>query len=93
MAKVSELSGVYAMSFIINILRRGYGYMGFTVGKKPLFLYQRQGGISDVDYQIDFDFCEFVYNQRRKSGWRITQRGCATCYLVLAFLFDSHSST
>ena len=66
--KSQELSGVYAMSFIINILRRAdMVKWGSTVGKNPYFFISDRVESSDVDYQIDFDFCEFVYNQRRKS--------------------------
>ena len=64
--KSQDLSGVYAMSFIINILRRvDMVKWGSTVGSNPYFFINDRVESSDVDYQIDFDFCEFVYNQRR----------------------------
>ena len=60
--KSQDLEGTLAMSFIINILRReDMVKWGSTVGSSPYFFVCDHVESSDVDYQHDFDFCEYVY--------------------------------
>ena len=64
-ARSQDLQGMLAMSFAINILRRNdMVEWGSTVGNRPyLYICDRINSL-DVDYQVDFDFCEHIYNQR-----------------------------
>lgn len=63
--KSQDLQGTLAMSFVINILGRSdMVKWGSTVGKNPYFYVCDRISSLDVDYQVDFDFCEHVYKQR-----------------------------
>ncbi|MGB2601583.1 MAG: hypothetical protein WBD00_03410, partial [Candidatus Omnitrophota bacterium] len=63
--KSQDLSGVLAMSFIINILRReDMVKWGSCVGSNSYFFCVDGVTSTDVDFQEDFDFCEMVYKQR-----------------------------
>jgi len=66
--KSQDLEGTYAMSFIINILKRKkMVQIGSTVGENPCFYICDSIDSMDVDYQDDFDFCEFIYKKRREA--------------------------
>jgi N-acylneuraminate cytidylyltransferase len=63
--KSQDLSGVLAMSFIVNILKReDMVKWGSCVGNNPYFFCVDSVTSTDVDFQEDFDFCEMVYKQR-----------------------------
>lgn len=63
--KSQDLSGMCAMSFVINILKReDMVRWGSCVGKNPYFFYLDRLTSIDVDFQEDFDFCETIYKQR-----------------------------
>jgi N-acylneuraminate cytidylyltransferase len=64
--KSQDLSGVCAMSFVINMLRRkDMVRWGSCVGTSPYFFYLDRVTSWDVDFQEDFDFCEMIYRQRK----------------------------
>lgn len=63
--KSQDLQGVCAMSYVINILKRGdMERWGSCVGSNPYFFYLDSIVSTDVDFQKDFDFCEMIYKQR-----------------------------
>jgi len=63
--KSQDLSGVYALSFVINILKReNMVKWGSCVGYKPFFYLLDPVTSTDVDYQWNFDFCEMIYRER-----------------------------
>lgn len=63
--KSQDLSGMCAMSFVINILKReDMVRWGSCVGKNPYFFYLDRLTSIDVDFQEDFDFCAMIYEQR-----------------------------
>jgi len=63
-ARSQDLEGVYCMSFVINILKReDMIRWGSCVGNNPEFYEIDQLTSWDIDFQIDFDFCEFVYKK------------------------------
>ena len=63
--KSQDLKGAYSMSFVINILKReDMVEWGSTVGKTPYFYVCDYLDSIDVDYQHDFDFCEFLYKKK-----------------------------
>ena len=63
--KSQDLRGVYAMSFVINILKReDMVKWGSCVGQKPYFYLLDLVTSTDVDFQWDFDFCEMIYRER-----------------------------
>jgi N-acylneuraminate cytidylyltransferase len=63
--KSQDLTGVCAMSFVINILKRtDMVKWGSCVGKNPYFFYLDRVTSTDVDFQENFDFCEMIYKQR-----------------------------
>ena len=65
--KSQDLSGTYALSFVVNILRReNMIKWGSCVGENP-FLYVLDPIISlDIDFQHNFDFCELMYMRGKK---------------------------
>ncbi len=69
-----DLQDVYAMSFIINILRReDMVRWGSCVGEKPYFFCLDRVTSKDVDFQEDFDFCETIYKKRCEA---VKQESC-----------------
>jgi len=63
-----DLEGTLAMSYVINILRReDMIKWGSCVGFSPYFYTLDQTISTDIDFQIDFEFCEFIYNKRKKN--------------------------
>ncbi|MDD5430600.1 MAG: hypothetical protein PHE97_07785 [Candidatus Omnitrophica bacterium] len=61
-----DLKGVYALSFVINILRReDMVKWGSCVGSKPYFYLLDPVISTDVDFQWNFDFCEMVYKKHK----------------------------
>ncbi|HJP19820.1 MAG TPA: hypothetical protein QF468_14340 [Nitrospinota bacterium] len=60
-----DLEGVCAMSHAINIMRREEMIpLGSYLGSSPYFFYMDSISSLDIDYQIDFDFCEMIYKKR-----------------------------
>lgn len=59
-----DLSGMVALSFVINILvRKDMMRWGSCVGENPYFYMLDQLTSTDIDFQWDFDFCEMVYKK------------------------------
>ena len=64
-SKSQDLSGLYALSFVVMILKReDMMKWGSLVGNKPYFFELGKVTSMDVDFQEDFDFCEMIYKQR-----------------------------
>jgi CMP-N-acetylneuraminic acid synthetase len=62
-----DLSGCYAMSFIINILKRqDMVSWGSCVGRKPYFFVVDPITSTDIDFEEDFQLCEMIYLDRKK---------------------------
>lgn len=60
-----DLSGICAITFVINILKRqDMIKWGSCVGQKPFFYMLDPVTSTDVDFQWNFDFCEMIYKQR-----------------------------
>jgi len=60
-----DLNGIYALSFIVNILKReDMVKWGSCVGNRPYFYLLDHVTSTDVDFQWDFDFCEMIYKKR-----------------------------
>lgn len=60
-----DLVGCYALSFVINILKRNDMVKWEScVGSKPYFYLLDSLTSTDIDFQEDFDFCEMIYRQR-----------------------------
>lgn len=59
-----DLSGVCAISFVVNILRRGdMVKWGSCVGDRPYFYILDSVISTDIDFQWNFDFCEMIYKK------------------------------
>jgi N-acylneuraminate cytidylyltransferase len=64
--KSQDLSDVYEMTFVINILKRqNMIEWGSCVGDNPYFYKLSKIDSWDIDFQEDFDFCEMIYRQRK----------------------------
>ena len=62
-----DLSPLISLPFVINILKKkDLIKWGSCVGKKPYFFILDSLTAKDIDTQEDFDFCESVYNNRKK---------------------------
>ncbi len=60
-----DLQGVSSLTFAINILKRDDMIKwGSCVGNNPYFYYMDKLDAWDIDDQVDFDFCEFMYKRR-----------------------------
>ena len=60
-----DLEGVSSLTFAINILKReDMVKWGSCVGTSPYFFYMDKLEAWDIDDQVDFDFCEFMYKSR-----------------------------
>ena len=60
-----DLEGVCSLTFVINILnRKDMVSWGSCVGNSPYFYYMDKLDSWDIDDQVDFDFCEFMYKRR-----------------------------
>ena len=66
--KSQDLKGTFALSFVINILKRkDMIKWGSCVGNRP-YLYELNTITSwDIDFQEDFDFCESIYKKRKNN--------------------------
>ena len=59
-----DLIPVYSLSFVINILKRtDMVKWGSCVGRNPYFYLLDKLTSWDIDDQIDFDFCEYIFNK------------------------------
>ena len=66
--KSQNLSDLYAVSFVVNILKKeDMVKWGSLVGNKPFFYCLDKTTSMDVDFQEDFDFCEMVYRKRKET--------------------------
>ncbi|HRK33688.1 MAG TPA: hypothetical protein PLJ47_03750 [Candidatus Hydrogenedentes bacterium] len=64
-ARSQDLKGVYAINFVVEILpRESMVKWGSLVGDRPYFYVLDAVTARDIDFQVDFDFCEMVYRQR-----------------------------
>jgi N-acylneuraminate cytidylyltransferase len=62
-----DLKPLISLPFVINILKKNdLIKWGSCVGKNPYFFIINPLIATDIDNQINFDFCEFVYNNRKK---------------------------
>lgn len=60
-----DLPDIYALNFAINIISRENMMQNMNVvGFKPYIYGIDEVEATDIDNQVDFDFAEFVYNQR-----------------------------
>ena len=60
-----DLKGLSSLTFAINILKReDMVKWGSCVGTSPYFFYMDKLDAWDIDDQVDFDFCEFMYKRR-----------------------------
>lgn len=63
-----DLEPVISLPFVINILsRKNLEKWGSCVGKKPYFYFIDAVTSTDIDEQHNFDFCEMIYKQIKKS--------------------------
>ena len=61
-----DLTPLYSLSFVINILQRQQMIdWGSCVGKKPFFFIGDKISSWDIDDMTDFEFCEFIFKSRR----------------------------
>ena len=61
-----DLSGLCTLPFVISILKRkDMINWGSCVGKHPYFYYLDKLEAWDIDDQVDFDFCEMIYNKKK----------------------------
>ena len=68
-SRSQDLEPLYSMSFVINILRReDMVQWGSCVGNSPHFYILDQVTSWDIDFQVDFDFCESIYRKRMELG-------------------------
>lgn len=62
--KSQNLSGVKALSFVVNILKRNDMIKwGSLVGLKPLYITLDSEISIDIDFQSDFDYCEYLFRK------------------------------
>ena len=62
--KSQNLSGVKALSFVVNILKRNDMIKwGSLVVLKPLFITLDSEVSIDIDFQSDFDYCEYLFKK------------------------------
>jgi len=67
-----DLSPLISLPFVINILKKkDLIRWGSCVGKKPYFYILNSLIASDIDNQHNFDFCEFIYQNRKRYGIKI----------------------
>jgi N-acylneuraminate cytidylyltransferase len=60
-----DLQGVCSLTFAINVLKRSDMIeWGSCVGNAPYFYFMDKVDSWDIDDQVDFDFCEFMYKRR-----------------------------
>ena len=63
-----DLEPVLVMSFVINILqRKDLIRWGSCVGEFPYFFIRDPVESWDIDFQLDFDFCQMIYEKRNLS--------------------------
>ena len=64
--KSQNLTGVFEMTFVINILKRQKMIeCGSCVGTAPYFYNLSKLESWDIDFQEDFDFCEMMHNKTK----------------------------
>ena len=57
-----DLKGVHALSFAVNILKRDDMIKwGSLVGESPYYLELSREESTDIDFQDDFDYCEYLF--------------------------------
>ncbi len=62
--KSQNLSGIKALSFVVNILKRNDMIKwGSLVGLKPLYITLDTEVSIDIDFQSDFDYCEYLFKK------------------------------
>ena len=60
-----DLEPVLVMSFVINILRqKDLVRWGSCVGESPYFFVLDPIESWDIDFQLDFDFCQMIYENK-----------------------------
>ena len=66
-SRSQDLEPLYSMSFVINLLRReNMIRWGSCVGENPYFFVLDQITSWDIDFQVDFDFCESIYQKLQR---------------------------
>ena len=64
-----DLTPLISLPFVINILKRkNLIKWGSCVGKKPFFFFIDQLLATDIDDQVQFDFCEMIYTKKIKKN-------------------------
>lgn len=64
--KSQDLKDTFALSFVINILKRkDMVKWGSCVGNKPYLFVLDTLTSWDIDYQEDFDYCEMIYKNKK----------------------------
>jgi N-acylneuraminate cytidylyltransferase len=67
-----DLKPLVSLPFVINILRKeSLKKWGSCVGRKPFFYYLDPLTASDIDNQYNFDFCEYIYKNKKKYNLKI----------------------
>jgi CMP-N-acetylneuraminic acid synthetase len=62
-----DLEPLISLPFVINILKKNDMIKwGSCVGKRPFFYILNSLVASDIDNQHNFDFCEFIYKNKKK---------------------------
>ncbi|MDC1073040.1 hypothetical protein OAR43_07495 [Gammaproteobacteria bacterium] len=61
-----DLEPVYSLSFVVNVMRREKLIeWGSCVGESPYFFLLDQITSWDIDFPVDFEFCEWVYTKQK----------------------------
>lgn len=62
--KSQDLKGIHRINFAVNILStENLIKWGSLVGENPYYIELDRDASTDIDYQEDFDFCEFLYKK------------------------------
>lgn len=62
-----DLKPLISLPFVINILKKkDLINWGSCVGRKPYFYILDSVTATDIDYQYNFDFCEFMFLNKKK---------------------------
>ena len=65
--KSQDLEGIHELTFVANILKRdNLIKWGSLVGENPYYIELDKDISMDIDFQEDFDFCEYLYKKNPK---------------------------
>ena len=73
-----DLEPVYSLSFVINIMRRqNLIEWGSCVGEHPFFFLLDQLTSWDIDFPIDFEFCEWAHRNKIRKNEENSAKGAS----------------